>query len=323
LTLHNRRIEQATQTLRANFANVEQNHFKKTYRAKPPRAQRKIFFLFSEPWRLCVFARVIFFPILQSKNQAELQIFFARVFKKITPDEEEQAMDFQQEKYAKGAPGYDERICKLFPFYETIHTAINAVLRVYLGAESEILIVGAGTGGEILELGKTNPGWRFLGVDPAKPMLDLAKEKIEAAGLADRVSLVNGFIGDLPISKLYDGATAAMIMHFVPDDGGKIEFLRAIASHLKTGAPLVLMDANGDLNAPESELLIEAWKQQQVLAGVKSEEVESAMKERMKAIQFVSSKRIEELLAEAGFYRIQRFFQNFMLVGWVAFKRQP
>jgi len=169
-------------------------------------------------------------------------------------------MDFQQERYAKGAAGYDERIRKTFPFYETIHTAINAVLRVYLKPESEILIVGAGTGAEILELGKTNPGWRFLGVDPAQPMLDLAKEKIEAAGLADRVSLFHGFVGDLPIGKLCDGATSAMIMHFVPDDGEKIKFLGAIASHLKSGAPFVLMDANGDLAAAESELMIEAWK---------------------------------------------------------------
>jgi len=229
-------------------------------------------------------------------------------------------MDFQQEKYAKGASGYDGRIRQLFPFYKTIHTAINAILRGVVGAESEVLIVGAGTGAEILELGKTNPRWRFLGVDPAQSMLDLAKEKIEAAGLTDRVSLVNGFVGDLPIDKLYDGATAAMIMHFVPDDGGKIEFLRAIASHVKSGAPLVLMDANGDLNAPESELMIEAWKQQQVLAGVKLEEVESSMKESVKSIHFVPSQRIEQLLAEVGFHRIQRFFQNFMLGGWIAFK---
>jgi tRNA (cmo5U34)-methyltransferase len=232
----------------------------------------------------------------------------------------EQAMDFQQERYAKGAAGYDERIRKTFPFYETIHTAINAVLRVYLGPESEILIVGAGTGAEILELGKTNSSWRFLGVDPAKPMLDLAKEKIEAAGLTDRVSLFNGLVGDLPIGKLCDGATSAMIMHFVPDDGGKIEFLRAIASHLKSSAPFVLMDANGDLNALESALMIESWKQQQVLAGIKRDEVESGMKERVKSIHLVPSQRIEQLLAEAGFHRIQRFFQNFMLGGWIAFK---
>jgi hypothetical protein len=63
-------------------------------------------------------------------------------------------MDFQQERYAKGAAGYDKRIRKTFPFYETIHTAINAVLRVYLGAESEILIVGAGTGQRSLNSAK-------------------------------------------------------------------------------------------------------------------------------------------------------------------------
>jgi hypothetical protein len=44
------------------------------------------------------------------------------------------------------------------------------------------------------------------------------------------------------------------------------------------------------------------------------------MKERVKAIHFVAPQRIEKLLAEAGFHRIQRFFQNFVLGGWVAFK---
>jgi tRNA (cmo5U34)-methyltransferase len=229
-------------------------------------------------------------------------------------------MDFQQERYAKGAPAYDERIRKTFPFYETIHIAINAVLRVCLKPESEFLIVGAGTGAEILELGKTNPGWRFLGVDPAKAMLDLAKQKIQAAGLTDRVSMFKGYVDDLPADKLYDAATVAMVLHFVPDDGGKLKLLSGVARRLKSGAPLVVMDAHGDLSVPGSKLLLEGWKHQQNLAGVEWEEVESGMKERMKAIHFVSPSRIEELLTEAGFHRIQRFYQNFMLGGWIAFK---
>ena len=208
-----------------------------------------------------------------------------------------------------------------FPFYETIHTAINAILRGLLGPQSELLIVGAGTGAEILELGKSNTGWRFLGIDPAQPMLDIATEKIEAAGLTNRASFIQGFVDDLPIGTLYDGATAAMVLHFVPDDGGKLKLLRAIAAHLKSGAPLVLMDAYGDLNAPASQLLFDAWKHQQNLAGVKWEQVEDGMKERMQALHFVSSDRIEQLLAEARFHRIQRFFQVFILGGWIAFER--
>jgi hypothetical protein len=41
--------------------------------------------------------------------------------------------------------------------------------------------------------------------------------------------------------------------------------------------------------------------------------IESGMKERMKTIHFVSPSRMEQLLAEAGFHRVQRFFQNFMV----------
>ena len=65
-----------------------------------------------------------------------------------------------------------------------------------------------------------------------------------------------------------------------------------------------LMDVHGDLNVPESQLLVESCKPLQNLAGVKWEEVQSAMKERMRTIHFVSSHRIEQLLAEAGFHRI-------------------
>jgi hypothetical protein len=80
------------------------------------------------------------------------------------------------------------------------------------------------------------------------------------------------------------------------------------------------MDAHGDLSAPGSKLLLEGWKHKQNLAGVGWEQVESGMKERMKAIHFVSLSRIEQLLTEAGFYPIQYFFQNFILGGWIAFK---
>ena len=229
-------------------------------------------------------------------------------------------MDFQEERYAKGAADYDRRIRSTWPFYEAIHPAMNAILRGLLPSNSELLIVGAGTGAEILELARSNRGWRFVGLDPAQPMLDVAKDKIEAAGVTAQVSLFRGNVDELPVGTYYDGATLGMVLHFVADDGAKSKLLRSISSHLKSGAPLVLMDAHGDPTTPESQLLLDAWKHQQNLAGLTWEQVEDGMKERMQAIHFVSSDRIEELLAEAGFRRIQRFFQIFILGGWIAFK---
>jgi hypothetical protein len=67
------------------FFNLEQNDFKKLYRAKAPRAQSKTFFYSSElgvPFdsaqdMLCAFARAISVPILQSKKQPKFQICLA------------------------------------------------------------------------------------------------------------------------------------------------------------------------------------------------------------------------------------------------------
>ena len=225
------------------------------------------------------------------------------------------------EKYSKGATGYDQRIRNTFPFYEIIHPVMNAMLRGLVPSDGYVLIVGAGTGAEILDFGKTNPEWRFLGVDPAQAMLDVAKQKTGAAGLTERVSFFKGYVDELPIGTLYDGATLGMVMHFVPDGGGKLKVLRAIASHLKPDAPLVLMDVYGDLTTPESQLLLEAWKHQQNLAGLTWEQVENDTKERIQhGIHLVSGDRIEQLVEEAGFHRIQRFFQIFVLGGWIAFK---
>jgi hypothetical protein len=58
-----------------NFADVDQNHFKKIYRAKTPRAQRK--FLFFELGVLCAFARDIVF--FKSEFQTRLANFGCRI----------------------------------------------------------------------------------------------------------------------------------------------------------------------------------------------------------------------------------------------------
>jgi hypothetical protein len=111
-----------------------------------------------------------------------------------------------------------------------------------------------------------------------------------------------------------------MILHFVADGGGKLKLLRGVASHLNADAPLILVDVHGDLTTPQSQLLRESWKHQQNLTGLTWQQVENGMRERMQGIRFVSADRIEQLLAEAGFHRVQHFFQVFMLGGWVAFK---
>jgi hypothetical protein len=56
--------------------NVQQNDFNKVYRAKTPRAQRKISSYFSELGALCVFARVIVFPTPESEIHLKISNMF-------------------------------------------------------------------------------------------------------------------------------------------------------------------------------------------------------------------------------------------------------
>lgn len=226
----------------------------------------------------------------------------------------------QEQMYEKGAAAYDQRIRRLLSYYDTIHAANNAILQCLLKPDSHLLVVGCGTGTEIVQLGKANRDWRFTGVDPALPMLDVARSKLEAEGLSERVSFFGGLLCELASGIRYDAATLSMVLHFLPDDGAKLALLKDVAAHLIDAAPLVLVDYHGDMATPESKLLLMAWQHQQHLGGASWEEVADWRNERFKALHLVPADRIRQLLSDTGFVRIQPFFQNLMLNGWLAFK---
>lgn len=127
------------------------------------------------------------------------------------------------------------------PGYELLHETA-ALLTNALGAEARMLVVGAGTGEEVMRLALQHPGWRFVAEDPSAAMLAVAREKLTAAGLADRVEFVVGPIENVPADAPFDAATLILVHHFQPDDGAKLAMMRAIAarprrSHVPGPAP--------------------------------------------------------------------------------------
>ena len=71
--------------------------------------------------------------------------------------------------------------------------------------DGRVLIVGAGGGLEINHLAGVEDGWRFVGVDPAPAMLDLARA-VAGPATGDRLTLIEGTIVDAPPGAL-DAAT--------------------------------------------------------------------------------------------------------------------
>jgi tRNA (cmo5U34)-methyltransferase len=202
--------------------------------------------------------------------------------------------------------------------YDLLHDLTAALLCSVLGERAHLLVVGAGGGEEIVRLGDRHPGWRFSGVDSSPPMLAIARKRVTAAGLADRVTLLAGHVADLPSDELFAAATLLLVMHFLPDDGAKLALLRETARRLQPGAPLVLADLHGDLTSGAGQRLSAAWRERQRTHGMSTDDITEMFRQLTAHVYFVPTTRINALLREAGFGDITPFFQALLFGGWIA-----
>lgn len=213
---------------------------------------------------------------------------------------------------------YEMTVRRAIPAHEHTMRMAAALLAARLPEDAEILVVGAGGGMEICELGAVRPGWRMTGVDPSALMIDLARERVARHGLTDRVALLHGTADSLPDGLRFDAATCMMVMHMLPDDGTKAALLAPIAARLRPGAPLILTDAFGDA-LPEQ--YVQAWRWFQRGMGRQPEEI-AALEQQVRAgVHFVPEPRIAALLGEAGFTPPLQFCHAFWFGGWVTEKR--
>lgn len=235
---------------------------------------------------------------------------------------EENNRDFDATQHfdAQRASVYDSKIRKIVPGYETLHDLSLSLLYHYFPSQAHILVAGAGTGQEVIACGQVNPAWRITGVDPTEKMLSIAKIHIEYANLAERVDLHLGEVKDLPIEVHFDAATSILVMQFIPDNGGKKAYLKEIASRLKPGGKFIVIDLVGDKAAREFEVFLSSWKTRQLRLGEDAEEVHKEFEHILRDIGFITEDRMRDLLQEAGFKDICKFFQAYLFCGWIAEK---
>ena len=202
--------------------------------------------------------------------------------------------------------------------YDGMLSMLTALFHLYLPDNAHILVVGAGGGNELSALGQAHPTWRFMGVDPSEKMLAAAQAKVASLELENRVTLHQGVVQNLP-HQLFSAATSLLVMHFLPDDGTKLDYLKAIAARLESGSPFVLVDGQGDKQSEVFKRLVDGWQKRAQLAGMNSQRLKELIDGTWNYIHCIPEDRTLTLLEQAGFRKITRFYTAFIVTGWFAF----
>ena len=215
------------------------------------------------------------------------------------------------------AAEYDKGVRRTLPTYDSMFRLVHAYLRANTEEQANILLVGAGGGNELTAFGPSNPGWTFTAVDPAPPMLDIARMKANEMDITERVKFIEGTIDSIEGSTTYDAATCMLVLHFIADVDEKLHLLKKIRQQLTPGAPFVLASMYGNPNDPAFDELFELWKAYWLdttdLTEVEVDEMENAVR----GLSFIPEEDIVRLLREAGFGNIAKFFTTNMFGGWI------
>lgn len=214
-------------------------------------------------------------------------------------------------RYAADGPA------RFVPGYYAMHQMAAQLIAESAGEQAELLVLGAGGGLEIGSFGRAMPHWQFTGVDPSEEMLEQARNTVREAGIEGRVSFVHGYVADAPPGP-FDAATCMLTLHFMNDDGEKLDALVEIKARLKPGAPFILVDLCLDQNADDFDFRRDRYSTFALNSGA-PEDLVATTRDRLKdVLNTVSAERNEALLHEAGFSSVELFYAGLYWRGWVA-----
>ncbi|WP_419686202.1 class I SAM-dependent methyltransferase [Serratia marcescens] len=197
------------------------------------------------------------------------------------------------------AADYDRRILTLVPGYQFAQALLTATLAQTLPNDATLLLAGCGTGSELAALATANASWRFSAVEPSAGMLAAARAKAEAAGYAQRVCFQPTLLQQAPQTR-HDAAVCSLVLHFIADDGAKLDFLQQLAQRLSPAAPLLLFDYQPD-GLPASHY--QHWLQS---AGHSAAQAQEVIERTRRNWHPMAAARSRLLLAESGFTAPQR-----------------
>ncbi|MEM8769546.1 MAG: class I SAM-dependent methyltransferase [Pseudomonadota bacterium] len=214
------------------------------------------------------------------------------------------------------AENYARRADAAIPGRQGLYRCLTACF-ADLPREARILVVGCGTGEELIVLANTLPGATFVAVDPAAPMLEVCHRRLAAADQASRVRLIEGYASELPAERSFAAATSILVAQHLQDEGEALSFFQNIADRLEPEGRLYTADMHIGLGQDRAALY-RLWQQQARLAGIEAELVEDMARHIESDLRPRSEEQILSLLQQAGFAEVLKPFSSLLYGAWFA-----
>lgn len=217
-------------------------------------------------------------------------------------------------KNPEAIAGYADGPPRFVPGFDALHRMTAILLAENAPAAARVLVLGAGGGLELKALSLAQPGWSFVGVDPAEPMLDMASRTL--GPLMDRVELVQGYIDDAPAGP-FDAATCLLTLHFL-DAPERLRTVRALHARLKPGAPFVAAHSSFPQDTSSRPTWLARYAAYAVASGADPQHAAKGRDAVDAHLSLLDPNEDERILRDAGFSDIAMFYAAFTWRGWIA-----
>jgi demethylmenaquinone methyltransferase / 2-methoxy-6-polyprenyl-1,4-benzoquinol methylase len=142
------------------------------------------------------------------------------------------------ELFAPLGPTYD-RYARLLSFGQDPRWRRFLVSQVNVDEDDTVLDVATGTGAVAIELVQWT-GCSVVGLDQSPEMLETGRRRVAAAGLEDRIELVEGVADRLPFADAaFDALTFTYLLRYVDDPAAT---MRELARVVRPGGTIAMLE---------------------------------------------------------------------------------
>ncbi len=117
-----------------------------------------------------------------------------------------------------------------------------------------MLDLGCGPGDIPIRFAQAFPSCRITGVDASEPMVRLAEETVQQAGLSGRITFRCERFQDLAGANIADAAISNSLLHHVPNP---LQFWHKLRLAVKPGSPVLVMDLLRPESPEEAQAIVD------------------------------------------------------------------